>query len=108
KCVLFCGSTGDTGSEAARVHHATWRRRPGSGQKPKLTPVETFGTLDPASRRLALASRSLQKHFACRQQFTTTGQFDAWGLFRRDSKRVRISISAQQLPAIQLRRRANK
>ena len=25
----------------------------------------TFGTFDPASRRLALAARPLQKHFAC-------------------------------------------
>src|SRR5215472_3888715 len=51
----------------------------------KLTSVETFGTFDPASRRLALAACPLQKHFACRQQITTTHQFDAWG---RDSKRV--------------------
>jgi phosphatidylserine decarboxylase len=43
-----------------------------------------------------------------RQQFTTAHQFDAWGLFRRDNKRVRISISAQHLPVIQLHRRANK
>ena len=75
---------------------------------PKLTSVETFSTFDPASRHLALAARPLQKHFACRPQFTTTHQFDAWGLLRRDSKRVRISISAQHLPVIQLHRRANK
>ena len=68
----------------------------------------TFGTFDPASRRLALAARPLQKHFACRLQFTTTHQFDAWGLFWRDSKRVRISISAQHPPIIQLHRRAIK
>jgi hypothetical protein len=32
---------------------------------------------DLAARRLALAARSVQKPFACRDQFTATYQFDA-------------------------------
>src|SRR6516162_11527048 len=66
------------------------------------------GIIDPPSRQLALAARPLQKHFACRQQFTATQQFDTGVWFRRDSKRVRISVSAQRLPNIQLRRSAIK
>jgi hypothetical protein len=43
--------------------------------KEELTSLETFG-FDPAARRLTLATRPLQKHFACRQIFTATHQFD--------------------------------
>jgi hypothetical protein len=42
----------------------------------KLTSIETLSTFDFAARRLALATRPLQKHFACRQQFTATHQFN--------------------------------
>src|ERR1700730_10800098 len=42
-------------------------------------------SFDPAARRLALAARPLQKHFACRQQFTATHQFDIGVWFRRDT-----------------------
>jgi hypothetical protein len=70
--------------------------------------IRHFRSFDLATLRLTLAPRSMRKHFACRQQFTATHQFDVCGLFRRDSKRVRISVSAQHLPVIQLHRRAIK
>src|SRR4029077_1839278 len=65
-------------------------------------------SFDPATLRLTLAPSSMRKHFACRQEFTAAHQFDVCGLFRRDSKRVRISVSAQHLLVIQLHRRAIK
>src|SRR5262249_49842405 len=62
---------------------------------------ETRISFNPTARRLALSVRPLQKPFACRDQFTATHQFDVGVYPRRDTERVRISVSAQHLPVIQ-------
>src|SRR6266567_4273830 len=50
---------------------------------------------------MSLSAGLLQKPFACRDQFTATHQFDVGVYLRRDTERVRISVSAQHLPVIQ-------
>jgi len=65
---------------------------------------ELIASFDPAARRLALAARPAQKPFACRDQFTAIHQFDEGVYLRRDTERVRISVSTQHLPVIQPQR----
>src|SRR6478752_7110090 len=58
-------------------------------------------SFNPTARCLALSVRPLQKPFACRDQFTAIHQFDVGIYPWRDTQRVRISVSAQDLPVIQ-------
>jgi hypothetical protein len=90
--------------DARDRHRMQYCRKGRPACRPLENPLLTHGaqrpprSFDLATLRLTLAPRSMRKHFACRQQFTATHQFDVCGLFRRDSKRSPACPEKLQIP----------